>query len=339
MNKRIRKVISAAKGRACLFTAKSDIFYLTGIELEGFWLLVTAKGAAAFASKMLSGQLKRLTRGIEIVSGDDITALLAGYCRNKGIKELGLCGAKSSYALFVKINCKIKAKDIGDILAPLRQVKDAGEIKAVKKACAIAAGAARYAIRIARPGMTEEEIVFKIEEYFAKKMVRPSFPIIVASGPNSANPHHISSKRKIVANDIILMDLGCVCKGYCSDLTRTFFLGKTNNLQQKVYALVKRAYGRAMGALKHGVPASSIDRAAREVISKAGFADKFIHTTGHGVGIDIHEPPRLSAKDNTVLKNGMIVTVEPGVYIEGRFGVRIEDTVLINKKGIKVLTQ
>jgi Xaa-Pro aminopeptidase len=181
--------------------------------------------------------------------------------------------------------------------------------------------------------------VFKIEEYFAKNMVRPSFPIIVASGPNSANPHHISSKRKIVANDVILMDLGCVYKGYCSDLTRTFFLGKTNDLQRKVYALVKRAYGRAMRALKKGVKASSIDNAAREVISNAGFADKFIHTTGHGVGIDIHEPPRLSAKDNTVLKNGMIVTVEPGVYIKGRFGVRIEDTVLINKKGKRVLTQ
>jgi Xaa-Pro aminopeptidase len=129
-----------------------------------------------------------------------------------------------------------------------------------------------------------------------------------------------------------------VFKGYCSDLTRTFFLGKTNGLQLQAYALVKRAHDLALLKTGQGVSASVIDKAARDVISQAGYGDKFIHTTGHGVGIDIHESPRLSLKDNTVLKDGMVVTVEPGVYFEGRFGIRIEDTILIKKKGRKVLT-
>jgi Xaa-Pro aminopeptidase len=322
-----------------LITNKSDLFYLTGVELEGFWLLVADKKAVVFAPQLLAGQLKRLLPGLGVAGGDNLIELLVQYCKREGLKGLGVCASKMSHSFYVKLNRKINLKDEGDVVVKIRQKKDAQEISKIARACQIASSAMRYAKSLLKPGVTEEEIVFKIEEYFAKNRVRPSFPIIVGTGPNSANPHHISGSRKIAVNDTVLIDLGCVYKGYCSDLTRTFFLGKTNDLQQKAFTLVKRAHGLALLKAGQGVAVWEVDKAARDVISQAGYGDKFIHTTGHGVGIDIHESPRLSAKDDTVLKSGMVVTIEPGIYFAGRFGIRIEDTILIKKKGRKVLTR
>jgi len=339
MASRLEKLISKLKSPAHLFTSKTEIFYLTGVELEGFWLLDTKSGAAVVAPEMLAGQLRGLLPGLEVVSGNDLTETLAGYLRKKGINRLGINGAKASHSFFRKLNRKIILKDDGDILASLRMIKDAEELEAVKSSCRIASAAIKFAEKCIKPGISEEEIAFKIEEFFLKRKARPSFPLIIASGPNSANPHHISSSRKIKPNDVILMDIGCVYKGYCSDLTRTFFLGRTNSLQDKVFAVVKRAQEKALGKVKAGASAASIDRAARELITKAGFGDKFIHTTGHGVGLEIHEPPRLSLKDKTVLKAGMVITVEPGIYLEGAFGVRIEDTAVVTKKGREVFTK
>ena len=338
MTDRIEKTIRGLKVPAQLFTSKNEIFYLTGVELEGFWLLVERKGAVIFTSKMLSGQLKSLFAGFKVISGDGLTGLLAGYLREKGIKELGIDGSAVSHAFFKKLNRKIKLKDEGNILSTLRLRKDINELKAIKKSCRITASAMRFARKLIKPGITEDEISFKIEEYFLKHGARPAFTLIIASGPNSASPHHISSSRKIKRNDVILLDIGCVYKGYCSDLTRTFFLGKTINLRKRVYAVVKRAHKEALGKVRPGARACGIDKAARDVIRKAGFGDKFIHTTGHGVGIEIHEAPRLSAKDKTVLKTGMVITVEPGIYLDGDFGVRIEDTAVVTKKGREVLT-
>jgi len=338
MANRIKKLIPKLK-RAHLFVDKNDIFYLTGAQLEGFWLLVTKKGAVAIAYEMLSGQLKSILKGIEIVSGDNFVETLSDYLRKAAIREVGTCGAKISHALFDKISSKIKLKDDGDIVSDARQAKDRFEIKTIRKACRITVQALRAVRPLIKPGISEEEILFKIEEYFAKHKARPSFPLIVASGPNSANPHHVSSLRKIKRNDVILLDIGCVYKGYCSDLTRTFFLGKTNSLQQKIYLTVKNAHDLALKCVKQGTGAFDVDKAARDVICKAGFGAKFIHSTGHGVGIEIHESPSLSVKAKSVLKAGMAVTVEPGIYLEGNFGVRIEDTVLVTKKGSEVLTK
>ena len=338
MNKRINRTIRLLKNRAFLFTSKSDIFYLTGVELEGFWLLVEKEGAAAIAPKMLAGQLGKLLTGIEVLGGNDLIGLLAERLKKKGARMLSVNGSALSHGLFSKLNRKIKVKDEVDVLAGLRLIKDPGELQALRKSCKIAVSALRYAKRFIKPGVSEEQIAFKIESYFLDNHVRPSFPLIVASGLNSSNPHHLSSSRKIKPNDVILIDMGCVYKGYCSDLTRTFFLGKTNGLQKTVYLAVKQAHAAAMAMVRPGARADLVDKAARDVIEKAGFGGKFIHSTGHGVGIDIHESPRLSEKDKTVLKPGMAVTVEPGVYLEGDFGVRIEDTVVVTTKGREVLT-
>lgn len=338
MSTRIARLISKLKSPAHLFTDKTDIFYLTGIELEGFWLLVTKRGASAFAPTMLAGQLKELS-GIDVISCKVLTKCLVEYLREKKIKRLGVNGAKISHSLFKKLAKKAGLKDEGDVLSVLRRQKDEVELEVIKKSCKIAVSALKNAKRFIRPGISEEQISFKIEEFFIKHHARPAFPLIVACGPNSANPHHISSSRKIKPNDVILIDIGCVYKGYCSDLTRTFFLGKTNSLRKRVYAVVERAQKHAMAKVKAGAGAVAIDKAARSVIEKAGFGEKFIHSTGHGVGIDIHEEPRLSSTGKAVLKTGMVVTIEPGIYIEGDFGVRIEDTVVVTNKGREVYTR
>ena len=219
-----------------------------------------------------------------------------------------------------------------------RIIKNKNEIKNIKKACEIVSKVFETVKKDVVAGMSELDIHFKIEEEFAKHKVVQSFKTIVASGPNAANPHHISSSRKIKNNDIILIDMGCIYNGYCSDLTRTFFVGKKSKEQQKVWDIVKLAHDEALKNVKEYISASYIDLCARNVIKQAGYEKQFIHTTGHGVGLDIHEAPSISMKSTEVLKNGMIITIEPGIYLENKFGVRIEDTILVTKTGYKVLT-
>lgn len=335
---RVKHAASRLPAPSFLVTDAAGFFYLTGVNLEGAWLLVTKDGGHLFAPPLLAGQLRALLPGTDIHSGDKYYSLFIEFCKKNKIKTVGIDGTRVSYALATRLSKDVKLKNISDFNESLRIVKDEFEIDRLRQSCHLAARAFNYIKKTVRPGMTEIEIAYKIDEYFAKNQAKPSFTTIVASGPNSANPHHISESRRVQKNDIVLIDMGCVYKGYCSDLTRTLFLGKMNDLHKQVYTLVSRAKIEAQSRLKSGVKAKDIDTAARDVISRGGYGKDFVHTTGHGVGIDIHEPPRLSRLDTTVLKSGMVVTVEPGIYLEGRFGVRIEDTLLVTKKGSEVLT-
>jgi Xaa-Pro aminopeptidase len=335
---RIRKLRKGLKSPACLAVDAPDVSYFTGLNIDGPWLLVTKRKAVIFCPALVREQVKRAVKDIPVFSDGNMLSLLASFCAKERINRVSIDPSKMSYDLFVKINSKIKLIRENDIFGNLRLVKDDSELKLIRKSCKIAIGCFRYIRQFVRPGKSEIEISFKIEEYFLKNGVRTSFLPIVASGPNSALPHHVGSTRKIRKNDTVLIDLGCVFKGYCSDLTRTFFLGKITHLQKKVYSLVETAQKQGIKNLIAGKKAFEIDSLTREVFSKAGYEKYFVHSTGHGVGIEIHEPPRLGPKDGTVLKAGMVVTVEPGIYLPGRFGVRIEDTIEITKKGIKVLT-
>jgi Xaa-Pro aminopeptidase len=339
MNIRIKKLISVTNSKPCLITGNVDLFYLTGIEMDGYWLLVAKGKACIFTSSMLASQAGKLMPGIDVISGDNMLELLMIYCKNNKISEIGVNSKEMTYSFGKKIDKKLNLNDISETLADLRLKKDAGEIKNIRKSCHIASLAVEYAKKLLKPGLSEIDIYFKIEEFFAKNGVKQSFPTIVASGPNSALPHHVPTSRKIQKNDTVLIDLGCVYKGYCSDLTRTLYLGKINKSQNEVYSLVKKAYLHAIKAVRNGTASKTIDFIARNVIEKGGYADKFIHTTGHGVGIEIHEQPRLSKIDKTILKTNMVVTVEPGIYLKGRFGVRIEDTLLVTGNGSEILTR
>jgi Xaa-Pro aminopeptidase len=224
------------------------------------------------------------------------------------------------------------------ILDSLRIIKSTIEIENLKKACQIVSEVCNTVKGELKPGLSEIDIHYRVIELFAKNRVTESFTPIIASGTNSANPHHRSSNRKITENDIVMMDIGCMYNGYCSDLTRTYFLGKINNNQKRIWDIVKSSQSAVLKEIKAGLPVSWADKTARDIIEAAGYKDKFIHTTGHGVGIEIHEMPSLAPNAESIFLTYMAVTVEPGIYIEGEFGVRIEDTILIKENGCEVLT-
>ncbi len=187
--------------------------------------------------------------------------------------------------------------------------------------------------------MTEKDLAFRVERMFQDKgSPKPAFDTIVAFGENAAYPHHVLTEKKLSRDTPVLMDLGSTIGGYKSDLTRTAFFGKISPKFREVYGIVKEAQAAGIAAVRDGVSAGRVDFVCRDLIRKAGYGDFFVHSTGHGVGLDIHEPPGLADGIKTVLREGMVVTVEPGIYLPGRFGVRIEDTVLVKKGGCKVLT-
>jgi Xaa-Pro aminopeptidase len=224
-------------------------------------------------------------------------------------------------------------------LEALRAVKDEEEIARIREAAAIAAQALHVVLERVRPGMTEREIAADLDDAMRRGGAQEaSFPTIVASGTNSALPHARPQDRTVRAGDLLTIDFGAVCKGYHSDETCTFVLGRPDAEQERVYQIVKEAHDRAIEAVRAGVACRAIDTAARSWIEEQGFGASFTHGTGHGVGLDVHEYPRLAAQSQAVLEAGMVVTVEPGVYLPGLWGVRIEDLVVVQKDGCALLS-
>lgn len=343
MNK-LSKLTETYCNKAILITNPKDIYYLTGADFDGFWLLLYNKKIFAITSNMVKGQvLKHFNKRLEIVVANLFSDGIIEICKKNNIKELAIDTLNILDLTFDVISKNLKKNNIKvfkilQITKELRSIKSKEELKNIKIACDIVSKVYTKIKRTIKPAMTELDIYFEIIKLFAKYKVEPSFKTIVASGPNSANPHHVSANRKILKNDIVLIDMGCIYKGYCSDLTRVVFLGKINVQAEKIWTLVKNAHDVSLKTVKSGQKCSFIDESARFIIKNAGFADNFIHGTGHGVGLDIHEYPSLSQKSKDILKEKMVITIEPGIYFNGKFGIRIEDTVLVTKNGYKILT-
>jgi Xaa-Pro aminopeptidase len=224
--------------------------------------------------------------------------------------------------------------------SPLRVKKDSKELEALRGAGHAVAQGFQHIKKIARPGMRECDLAAEFEAYIRKHgATKASFDSIVAAGENAAFPHYITGNRILRKNDMVLCDIGALVNGYCSDLTRTFFLGSISPLGHKVYDTVARAQKLAIQAVKPGVKTAHIDRIARDEIERAGYGRRFIHSTGHGVGVEIHEAPWVGPTSQDTLEPGMIITVEPGIYLQGWGGVRIEDTLLVTKTGYEILTK
>jgi Xaa-Pro aminopeptidase len=222
----------------------------------------------------------------------------------------------------------------GGVGARLRMVKDAGEIGFLKKAGEITDGAFRYALTVAGPGVTEIELVAEIRYHLAKRyMAQPAFEFIAASGANGSMPHAIPTERKIAAGDMVTLDFGAEYMGYKADMTRTFAVGQPSGKMREVYGIVKEAQKRGAEALGPGKACKDIDAVARGYIAEQGYGEYFGHGLGHGVGLQIHERPNLKPVSEDVLAPGMAVTMEPGIYIPGAGGVRIEDTCVITGNG------
>lgn len=220
-----------------------------------------------------------------------------------------------------------------------RVVKDANEIAAVEKAAAIADQAYQHMLTFIRPGITENEVALELEFFMRRSGASGlSFESIVASGERSSMPHGVASSKVIEYGDFLTLDFGCMVDGYCSDMTRTLVVGEASAEQKRIYDIVFKAQAASLEKVKAGALCSEVDLAGRSIIASAGYGEQFGHGTGHGVGLEIHEQPRVAASSEAVLKAGMIITIEPGIYIPGFGGVRIEDILVVTEEGYQLLS-
>lgn len=221
-----------------------------------------------------------------------------------------------------------------------RMVKDEQELLKIAKAEEIGDAAFSYILGVIKPGMTESEVALELE-FFMKRQGASglSFDTIVASGANSSMPHAQVTDKKIENGDFVTMDFGCIYQGYCSDMTRTIAVGRVTQEMEKVYRIVSDANRCALEGIREGVSCKDVDTLAREHIRSQGYGEYFGHALGHGVGLDVHEEPRFSQKCDVITKENMVITDEPGIYLPGRFGVRIEDLVVVKKDGYRKLSQ
>jgi Xaa-Pro aminopeptidase len=225
--------------------------------------------------------------------------------------------------------------DVSEYLRDLRAVKHDWELRKIKKASVIAEKMLSEVKKKVKIGMTESQIWAILQKTAAENNCQTRFCIVQVDSRTS-NIHNEHGKKKL--NNVLLIDIGPYFEDYGTDITRTFFFKKPSKLQQNVYNIVLSAQKAALTKVKAGTNASEVDKAARDVITKAGYEKYFVHATGHGVGLEIHEAPHISEDSDDILKEGMVITIEPGVYIPNKFGVRIEDTVIVTKKGYKLLT-
>jgi len=234
---------------------------------------------------------------------------------------------------------KVRWVSDGGAIEKLRAVKDAGEIAIIREAAELVSRTFQRTRRILHAGMSELNLAAEIERDFKRQGAEgPSFETIVASGERSAWPHAHPTAKLIAKNELVVLDQGAILRGYCSDMTRTVFLGKASRRVKSLYKAVQDALEAGKAAARPGAKAQDVDAAARSVLRRAGLARYFTHSTGHGVGLEIHESPRLGKGDQTVLTEGMVITVEPGVYIEGLGGIRIEDDIVVTAHGAQELT-
>lgn len=244
------------------------------------------------------------------------------------------------YRLLEAAAPKAKWDTADELLADLRMIKDQGEVLAMRRAVKIAQDALLATLSAIQPGMTERQVANLLVIHLLQQGSQPGLPFdpIVASGPNSANPHAQPTDRPLTPGDLVVIDWGANVEGYYSDLTRTFFVGEIAPELNHIAEVVMQANAAGITAAHPGIPAGEVDRAARSVIEQAGYGEYFTHRTGHGLGLDAHEPPYLFAENPNPLENGMTFTVEPGIYLPGRGGVRVEDNLLITPKGCESLS-
>ena len=233
----------------------------------------------------------------------------------------------------------IRLREALNLVERARMVKDAQEIERIRAAVLMGAGLFERALAAIRPGVTEAQVAAEME-YAARQAGAEgmSFPTIVASGDRSSLPHGRASRSTISARGFVVCDFGVILTDYCSDMTRTVYVGRPSSEERRAYRAVREAQQAAVDAVRPGVGVGEVDRAARKSLQNSGLAKYFTHSTGHGVGLEIHEAPRVGAGQTEILQPGMVITIEPGVYVPERFGVRIEDMVVVTERGCEVLT-
>jgi Xaa-Pro aminopeptidase len=348
--RQLRATMAKQKVAALLVTHLPDVRYLCGFTGSNAGLAITAKAALMVTDGRYTAQAAAEVKSAEVwIAKGPVLAEACRWLAATRAKHAYYDGEQTTVAALGSMQEAVKgdAKNAKQFFQPLpsplvavqRMVKDAGEIERMAAAAALGVRLFEHILEFMRPGITENAVAAELEYrarlWGAEAM---SFPTIVASGPRSAMPHGTASEAKLPRRGFVTLDFGVILNGYCSDMTRTVHLGRATERERNAYDAVLAAQENAVAAVASGVKAGDVDEAARSVLREAKLAEYFTHSTGHGVGLEIHESPRIAMAQQALLTKGMVVTIEPGVYIPGAFGLRIEDTVVVERRGCRVLT-
>ncbi len=340
---RFAQALAGRKLDCFLVTHLPNLRYLCGFTGSSGVLGVCDGRACFFTDGRYAEQAHAEVRhaAIKVTRGSPLAAA-AAWLKKVRARPVGLESERVSLSQSGTLSgllSRVRLVPVAGLVEGLRAIKDADEITRLRAAVQLASSLYGRLVRSIRPGMLESAVAAKLEYEVRRAGAEGmSFPTIVASGPRSALPHGVASSQPIANNGFIVIDYGVILSGYCSDMTRTLYLGRPGAWAKGVYQAVRGAQQAGVEAVRPGVEVGKVDRAARKVLAKAGLVRYFTHSTGHGVGLEIHEPPRLARGQRDLLQPGMVVTVEPGVYVPGKGGVRIEDMVLVTERGCEVLT-
>jgi Xaa-Pro aminopeptidase len=337
---RLLERLSQLDGGAFLVTRLPNVRYLTGFSGSNAQLLLTAEDAVLFTDGRYAEQSRRETPDVrrEIYSGE-FGPVFAAACSDLGLRRVSFEAAGLTFETYAKL------AESGAELVPttqevesLRWVKDGEEVGLIESAQAIVDEAFDAVLGAVAEGMTEHDMALGLDTAMRRSGAEGlAFDTIVAFGEGAAEPHHRPTSRALARGDAVKVDMGCTYRGYNSDMTRTVAFGEPSATFRQIYDVVRTAQRAGVDAVRAGASGGEVDRVARDIIREAGFGEKYGHSLGHGVGLEVHEGPSLRANGDDVLPSGAVVTVEPGIYLEGIGGVRIEDMVVVENDGARVI--
>jgi Xaa-Pro aminopeptidase len=341
---RLRALMETRRIPFLLVTNLANIRYLTGFAGSAGMALFGPRQGILWVDPRYTLQAREQACGVDVI--EEKKGILKGAARWSGrgaVRGLAYEASNLTCAQFEQLRAEVGSRVLlrpaGDLIEELRAVKDTHEIEAMRGAGRLTAEVFRDLFTCIRPGVKECDLAAEVEYRMRKKGAEgAAFETIVVSGPRAARPHARPSSKSLQESELVIFDLGAILRGYAADMTRTVFLGEPSRRVRSLYAAVVKAQSGAVRSVREGVKAGDVDCSARRILAERGLARYFTHSTGHGVGLEVHERPRLAKGETTRLRAGSVVTVEPGVYLEGVGGIRVEDTVLVGPDDPEVLT-
>lgn len=340
----LRMRLAAARAEAIVVNHPANMFYLSGFTGSTGVLVVEEARAALFTDGRYKTQAPEEVRDARVrICGGSLLKAIGSYLRASRARRLAFEAAHLTVAQKTVLKASSGAGKrwvgLGNTLEALRSIKDEQEIETMRAAAALGSAVFEEILPLVKPGVLEIELAAEIEHRMRRRGARgPAFETIVASGARSALPHAHPTSKALRRNELVVLDLGAILRHYCCDLTRTVYLGRAPGRVRRWYHAVREAQVAARETLRPGVTAGDVDRAARRVLRRSGLARHFLHSTGHGLGLEVHEEPKLARGQKQLIEAGHVVTVEPGVYFEGVGGIRIEDNILVTAGGNESLT-
>ncbi|MEK3881566.1 Xaa-Pro peptidase family protein [Paenibacillus sp. PL2-23] len=340
---RLRGLLDENGLEALLIASPYNRRYITGFTGSAGYALITSGASYFLTDFRYRVQAAEQLQGFQVIEhGTSPLGDIRSLLEKAGIHKLGFEQEHVTYGEYLQWGGTLRGIDLkpaAGLVEKLRMIKDDSELQVMQEAAELADRTFKHITGVIATGMKETDVALEMEVFMRSHgATSSSFDTIVASGERSALPHGVASSRRIGTDEFVKLDFGAYYNGYCSDLTRTVVIGKPSDRHKDIYSIVLEAQLHALAHIKPGMTGLQADALCRDIITKYGYGDNFGHGTGHGLGMEIHEAPRLSKLSDTILTPGMTVTVEPGIYIPGFGGVRIEDDIVITESGIKILT-